>query len=105
MCVCLNNKPRVINSEGRINGKSGSWDEPFPRIRIYIYIDKGALCRNTIKLRAPLIVSRPLASREFVGIGDRREETDKAEFTRGADGPRRGLAGPPCLHARLEREI
>lgn len=55
---------------------------------IYIYIDKGALCRNTIKLRAPLIlVSRPLASREFVGIGDRREETDKAEFTRGADGP------------------
>lgn len=55
---------------------------------IYIYIDKGALCRNTIKLRVPLIlVSRPLASREFVhwrsSLG-----TDKAEFTRGADGPR-----------------
>lgn len=60
-----------------------------------IYISIKGLCRrNTIKLRAPLIlVSRPLASREFV---HRRSSlgTDKAEFTRGADGPRCRLPSP-----------
>ena len=74
---------------------------------VAIYINGRLLCQNTIKLHVSLIlVSRPLASSTVANlfIPDRRG-ADKAEFTRGADGPLQISVAGLCLHGRLEREI